>query len=383
MQNHPLQERANTSSEKTMSDQFDSKKKTFFAEKLLHWSSQHPRDLPWKATKNPYFIWLSEIILQQTRVEQGTPYYLKFVKHYPTVSDLANAPEDEVLKLWEGLGYYSRARNLHFAAKYIHQKLNGKFPNNHQDIIALKGVGTYTAAAIASFAFDLPHAVVDGNVYRVLSRYFGISTPIDSTAGKKQFATLAQDLLVEKKAAAYNQAIMNFGATHCLPKNPKCQTCPFQENCVAFAENAIANYPVKEKKIKKKYRYFNYLLFNYDNSIWIEKRAGKDIWKGLYQFPLIERNNTSEYFEELKSDYNWRDFFEANEGNFKVTKHSKPYQQTLTHQYIIATFWELDCTKKLEVPKNKYTYIQRSNIDQYAFPKVIDRYLKENQLYLF
>ncbi|MEN0047902.1 MAG: A/G-specific adenine glycosylase [Bacteroidota bacterium] len=366
-----------------MTDEFDPQKKTFFTEQLLKWSRQHPRDLPWKATQNPYFIWLSEIILQQTRVEQGTPYYLKFIAHYPTVKDLANAPEDEVLKLWEGLGYYSRARNLHFTAKYIHRALNGKFPDQYKDILALKGVGAYTAAAIASFAFDLPYAVVDGNVYRVLSRYFGIATPIDSTDGKKQFAALAQELLAEDKAAAYNQAIMNFGATHCLPKNPKCTTCPFQSPCVAFVQKTIANYPVKAKKIKKKYRYFHYLLFNYKDHIWIEKRAGQDIWKGLYQFPLIESSNTSEHFEELKSDYNWRDFFEVNEGNFKVSKHSKPYQQTLTHLYIIATFWELDCTKKIELPENKYTYIQRSNIGSYAFPKVIDRYLKEDQLYLF
>lgn len=366
-----------------MTDQFDPKKKSFFTQELLKWSNQHPRDLPWKSTKNPYYIWLSEIILQQTRVEQGTPYYLKFVEHYPTVSDLANAPEDEVLKLWEGLGYYSRARNLHFAAKYIHQELKDEFPSQYQDILALKGVGTYTAAAIASFAFDLPHAVVDGNVYRVLSRYFGISTPIDSTTGKKQFATLAQKLLAAKKAAAYNQAIMDFGATHCLPKKPKCTTCPFQSTCTAFAEKAITNYPVKTKKIKKKYRYFHYLLLKHKDHIWIEKRAGQDIWKGLYQFPLIERSNTSEHFEELKSDYNWRDFFVKNEGNFKAVRHSKPYQQTLTHQYIIATFWELDCIKKIKLPENKYTYIQRSNIEQYAFPKVIDRYLKEDQLYLF
>ncbi|MEM8524236.1 MAG: A/G-specific adenine glycosylase [Bacteroidota bacterium] len=366
-----------------MSDQFAPAKKAAFTEKLLHWSNQNPRDLAWKATKNPYFIWLSEIILQQTRVEQGTPYYLKFIEQYPTVSDLANALEDEVLKLWEGLGYYSRARNLHFAAKYIHEELNGKFPDQHQDILALKGVGTYTAAAIASFAFDLPHAVVDGNVYRVLSRYFGISTPIDSTAGKKEFAQLAQELLDKKRPADYNQAIMNFGATHCLPKNSKCRICLFSKNCTAFAEKAVANYPVKAKKIKKKYRYFHYLLFNYNDHVWIEKRTGQDIWKGLYQFPVLERNNTSEHFEELKSDYNWRYFFEANEGNFKVKKHSKPYQQTLTHQYIITTFWELDCTKKIELPENKYTYIQRSNIDQYAFPKVIGRYLKEDQLYLF
>ena len=198
------------------------------------------RDLPWKATKDAYTIWLSEIILQQTRVEQGLPYFLKFIAAYPNVKDLANAPENEVMRLWEGLGYYSRARNLHFTAKYIAAELDGIFPNTYENIKLLKGIGTYTAAAIASFAYDLPHAVVDGNVYRVLSRVFGIETPIDTTAGQKEFAALAKKLLAQNQAAAYNQAIMDFGATQCVPKNPNCAVCPMQTECIAFRTNQPA-----------------------------------------------------------------------------------------------------------------------------------------------
>ena len=249
-------------------------KKTF-TKKLLKWFVSNYRPLPWKGEKNPYLIWLSEIILQQTRVEQGLPYYEKFRKKYPTIKDLALAPEDEVMKLWEGLGYYSRARNLHTTAKFISKDLDGIFPKTHKEILALKGVGSYTAAAIASFAYNLPYAVVDGNVYRVLSRYFGIATPIDSTDGKKEFALLAQELLATEKPGAYNQAIMDFGATHCMPKQPKCITCLLNKKCKAFTENRIDILPVKTKKIKKRTRYLNYLIINQGNQVFINKRTGK------------------------------------------------------------------------------------------------------------
>ena len=218
--------------------------------------------MPWKGEKNPYLIWLSEIILQQTRVEQGLPYYERFRENYPTVTDLANAPEDEVMKLWEGLGYYSRARNLHATAKMIDQEMDSIFPTTHAEILKLKGVGPYTAAAIASFAYNLPHAVVDGNVYRVLSRFFGIETPIDSTSGKKEFAQLAQDLIDKKQPGNYNQAIMDFGATHCMPKKPKCSQCLLRKNCKALLNNKVTSLPIKIKKIKKQTRYFNYLVIN-------------------------------------------------------------------------------------------------------------------------
>lgn len=350
-----------------------------FSAKLLRWSDKNPRPLAWKNTKNPYFIWLSEIILQQTRVEQGTPYYLKFIKRFPTVQALAEAEEDEVLKLWEGLGYYSRARNLHAAAKYIHNELNGNFPTDHKGILALKGVGAYTAAAIASFAYDLPYAVVDGNVYRVLSRYFGISTPIDTTQGKKQFAALAQDLLDEKRAAAYNQAIMNFGAMQCLPKQAKCPICPLQSTCVAYAEDAVYAYPVKEKKLKKRTRYFHYLIINVDGQVLLEKRQAKDIWKGLYQFPMIEHSTLLEDWRELVRVSNWG----AVHKSLWMNKVSKPYKQSLTHQHIVANFWEISSTKKVNLLENNPVYVERSNLRNYAFPKIIDHYLNDKHLYLF
>ncbi|MEM1325298.1 MAG: A/G-specific adenine glycosylase [Bacteroidota bacterium] len=353
--------------------------KDTFSERLLDWHKENPRPLPWKVRKDAYAIWLSEIILQQTRVEQGTSYYLKFVEHFPTIQDLAAASQDEVFKLWEGLGYYSRARNLHVTAQFISTELDGQFPTTHDAILQLKGVGPYTAAAIASFAYNLPHAVVDGNVYRVLSRIFGIATPIDTTAGKKEFTQLAQSLLDKEKAGAYNQAIMNFGATHCAPRKPKCRTCPFRQDCKAHQENAIDRYPLKSKKIKKRTRYFHYLLLNNEDSIWIEKREAKDIWRDLYQFPMIEHTvlledkvALEEILPEWLKDMDW-----------KVLKQSPPYRQLLTHQEIIANFWELSISKKLTGIENNYTFIQRSDTRKYPYPKIIDRYLNDQNLYLF
>ncbi len=283
------------------------KTESFFWNALLTWHSTHHRPLPWKGEKNPYLVWLSEIILQQTRVEQGLPYFEKFKAAYPTVTDLANAPEDEVMKLWEGLGYYSRARNLHAAAKHIANELEGKFPGTYEGIRLLKGVGPYTAAAIASFAFDLPHAVVDGNVYRVLSRCFGIEEPIDSTAGKKLFAKLAQEILENAgtNPGSFNQAMMDFGATHCMPKVPKCGECPMQSKCIAFQKNRVDKLPVKSKKLVRRQRFFNYFLFHSEGKIFIKKRTGEDIWQNLYDFPLIES-------EELVEEPNI--FFESNKG---------------------------------------------------------------------
>jgi A/G-specific adenine glycosylase len=350
-----------------------------FSERLLNWSSKHPRLLPWKARNDAYAIWLSEIILQQTRVEQGTSYYLKFIARFPSIHDLAAAEQDEVFKLWEGLGYYSRARNLHATAKHISNELNGQFPDTYATILKLKGVGPYTAAAIASFAYGLPHAVVDGNVYRVLSRYFGIATPIDTTAGKKQFAQLADQLIDKTQAGAYNQAIMNFGATHCTPRSPKCKTCPFQSTCKAFQENAIDRYPVKSKKLKKRTRYFHYLILNYEAGVWIEKRIEKDIWQDLYQFPMLEHTALLDQNVQLEQIAPvW-----LQNTPWEVLKKSPPYRQLLSHQEIIANFWELSISKKLTGIENKYTFIERFNIRTYAFPKIIDRYLNDQNLYLF
>src|SRR6056300_1490745 len=232
-----------------------------FSNKLILWYLQNKRDLPWRKTKNPYHVWLSEIILQQTRVAQGLDYYLKFIDAFPTVNHLANADESTVLKLWQGLGYYSRARNLHFSAKYIVKELTGEFPKTYKEIVKLKGVGDYTASAIASMCFNEPTAVVDGNVYRVLSRYFGIDTPINSSKGVKEFKAMAQELIDRNNPAIFNQAIMEFGATQCKPKNPDCGNCPFQNSCVAFGYNHIDALPVKNKSARAKKKYFNFLVF--------------------------------------------------------------------------------------------------------------------------
>ena len=352
----------------------------FFTKQLLKWAKTIDRPMPWKGEKNPYFIWLSEIILQQTRVEQGLPYFLKFKEKYPTVHDLANAPEDEVMKLWEGLGYYSRARNLHFTAKNISENLNGEFPKTLDEILKLKGVGVYTAAAIASFAYDLPHAVVDGNVYRVLSRYFGIETPIDSTEGKKEFAALANVLLEKKKAAIYNQAIMDFGATQCTPKLTDCKKCFLKKNCQAFQKGKVADLPVKSKKIKKKTRYFNYLVLNEGKNVWVQKRIQKDIWQNLYEFPLIETEALLKN-DVLSKNEIWQDLIL--DFDYEIKHISTPFRQQLTHRTIIATFLEIDLPANFSIKKNTYIKVDRKNLSKFAFPKIIDLYLKDNSLNLY
>jgi A/G-specific adenine glycosylase len=357
-------------------------KHTFFTNHLMEWFAQNHRPLPWKGEKNPYFVWLSEIILQQTRVEQGLPYFERFKAKYPTVTDLANAPEDEVMKLWEGLGYYSRARNLHFTAKMIAHDMDGKFPDTYDEILKLKGVGTYTAAAIASFAYDLPHAVVDGNVYRVLARVFGIETAIDSTVGKKEFAALAQQLIEEKRAADYNQAIMDFGATHCTPKNPKCKICPMAAECFAFQNKKIADLPFKEKKVKKRDRFFNYFIFNQNGIVYIQKRTEKDIWQNLYEFPILETTKIIDE-EDLFKMKTWQMWTSVSD--CKIEKISKPYKQLLTHQKIVAQFWEIEITGELLLTNAAIMTVKRENLTKFAFPKVIDTYLKDknNVLELF
>ena len=260
-----------------------------FNQTLTHWYSDNKRSLPWRKTKDPYFIWLSEIILQQTRVDQGLPYYESFVASFPTVFELANATEEHVLKLWQGLGYYSRARNLHFTAKHIVSEFNGEFPNTYDELIKLKGVGDYTASAIASICFNEPTAVVDGNVYRVLARYFGIDTPINSTKGIKEFKALAQNLLPKQLVGDYNQAIMEFGARQCKPANPNCDVCPLNNSCLSLAKGRVDKLPVKLKKTKITKKYFNFLVFvSNDEKTILEQRTKNGIWKNLYQFPLIE-----------------------------------------------------------------------------------------------
>lgn len=356
-------------------------KKLFFTKNLMAWFATNHRPLPWKGEKNPYFIWLSEIILQQTRVEQGLPYFEKFVAAYPKVEDLAKAPADEVMKLWEGLGYYSRARNLHFTAKFITDQYQGVFPTTYKEVLKLKGVGPYTAAAITSFAYDLPHAVVDGNVYRVLSRFFGIQTPIDTTSGKKEFNQLAQELLDAAQPANYNQAIMDFGATQCTPKNPKCKTCPLATKCTALQNDLIKTLPIKSKKLVKKERFFQYLVLNYNGvETVLQKRMEKDIWQNLYQFPLWESTKMSVSAKELQKSNVWQTMI--GEVDFEITKTSKPFKQVLTHRKIIATFWEIHLNIDPPQIKPPYVLTNQKNLTKFAFPKIIDWYLQDKSLYL-
>ncbi|GFD71728.1 A/G-specific adenine glycosylase [Tenacibaculum sp. KUL113] len=336
---------------------------------LVYWYLQNKRDLPWRKTKDPYRVWLSEIMLQQTRVDQGLPYYLKFTKAFPTVFDLAKADESEVLKLWQGLGYYSRARNLHFTAKFVANELKGMFPSSYKELIKLKGVGDYTASAIASICFKEPVAVVDGNVYRVLSRYFGISTPINSTKGIKEFKELAQTLIDTSQPDVYNQAIMDFGAMHCKPQNPLCNKCPLANGCVALAKNQIKELPVKEKKTKIKKRYFNYLVpITEENETVLEERKGKGIWQGLYQFPLVEtQKRTSE--EELVKNKQFTMLF-PEETTISLFN-TEDIIHKLSHQHLITKFWIVK-TRKVNEQTMDWAVVKK-----YPVPVLIDKFLEE------
>ena len=343
-----------------------------FYNTLIYWYLQNKRALPWRKSKHPYFIWLSEIMLQQTRVAQGLAYYLKFTEEFPTVFDLAKADESTVLKMWQGLGYYSRARNLHFSAKYIANELNGEFPSTYKEIIKLKGVGDYTASAIASICFNEPTAVVDGNVYRVLSRYFGIATPINSSAGIKEFKALAQSLLDTKQPGTYNQALMDFGAMHCKPQNPLCDTCPFANSCVALEKKLTKELPVKEKKIKITKRYFNFLVIKTDDHKTILKeRKGKGIWQGLYQFPLIETKNISNQKEIVASE-EFQNLFPAETTLSLFNK--KEIIHKLSHQHLYTQFWIVETSSLKEAS------ISWENIEDYPVPILIANFLKEYRL---
>ncbi|HEV7229970.1 MAG TPA: A/G-specific adenine glycosylase [Bacteroidia bacterium] len=343
-----------------------------FSQTLIAWYRIHKRDLPWRGTNDAYHIWLSEIIMQQTRVEQGTAYYLAFVKAFPKPADLAKAPIDQVLKLWQGLGYYSRARNLHEAAKTIVNEHKGKFPDDYESILSLKGVGEYTAAAIASFAFNKPHAVVDGNVYRLLSRVFGVETPIDSTAGKKEFRGLAASLIDDKDPGTYNQAIMEFGSRHCKPLNPDCNNCVFASICVAREKKTVALLPVKANKTKVRDRYFQYLVIHYKDKTWLRKRTEKDIWQGLYDFPLIETDKELDE-KALRKSAGWKEMFGNNEPI--VMEESHTYKHILSHQRIYARFWTVRVSKQMK--QNDWTETNRSSLDLFAVPRLVDLFLNE------
>ncbi len=345
-----------------------------FTRTLIRWNRlENKRQMPWKGEKNPYKIWLSEIILQQTRVDQGWEYYTRFIKAFPTINKLSTAPEEKIFKLWEGLGYYSRCKNLITTARFISNEKKGRFPDKYEDILALKGVGPYTAAAIASFAFDLPYAVLDGNVFRVLARYFGISKDISSNEGKRFFSSLANDLLDKNKPGIYNQAIMDFGAVVCKPQNPLCAECPFKESCGAFVKNRVNQLPLKTKKLIRKKRWFYYLVIEWNNKVYVQRRAGKDIWENLYQFVLIETRKKSS-FKEIADSSSYKQILPGNRPESVIE--SKHYIQQLSHQTIEGNFIHIK-TKKPPVLTD-YEAVPISKIKQLAFPRFITRYLAEN-----
>ncbi len=352
----------------------------FFQEKLMGWFAASHRPMPWKGERDPYLVWLAEVILQQTRVEQGWPYFERFKARYPNVHALAAAPQDEVMKLWEGLGYYSRARNLQQTAQYIARELGGKFPDTYDGLRQLKGVGPYTAAAIASFAYGLPCAVVDGNVFRVLARFWGVETPIDSTAGKKQFAQLAQALIQGQEPAQHNQAMMDFGATHCTPKTPACSSCPLSQACQAYQQGKTSQLPVKGKKMGKRARYFHYLVLRQAGKVWLSKRSEKDIWEQLYEFPLLELSHPANGPGEIRSSALWAQLL--GQQDVQISRVSPPFSQVLTHQKIYATFWEVELPPGASVESEQIKPEKQENLHNFAFPKIIDWYLKDKSLYL-
>ncbi|MCL3778968.1 A/G-specific adenine glycosylase [Prolixibacteraceae bacterium JC049] len=342
-----------------------------FAQTILNWYNIYKRELPWRGESDPYKIWISEVILQQTRVDQGKSYYYKFVENFPKVSDLANADEDFVMKCWQGLGYYSRARNLQFSAKYITKELNGEFPNSYKKLLELKGVGPYVAAAVASIAFQEKVAAIDGNVYRVLGRIFGIDKAIDTSAGKKYYQQLGNELIKNSNAGDFNQAVMEFGALHCSPKQPKCESCPFSENCIALRDNKIEQLPVKSKKVKQRDRFFHYLLVNSNDEIMIGKRTGKDIWNSLYEFPLVETPQKMEPEAFLSSEY-FPEKLKSCNLNWKGVQNMKPH--ILSHQRIHAQFYEFEIEGELPV-FGEYSVIKKKDIANFAFPRLIELYL--------
>lgn len=343
----------------------------FFTSSLMNWHFQdNKRQMPWKGEKDPYKIWLSEVILQQTRVEQGQAYYERFVQKYQSVKHLAAASEDEVFKMWEGLGYYSRCKNLLFTARKIVAENKGVFPSTYKEIISLKGVGPYIASAIASFAFNLPYAVLDGNVFRVLSRFFGIITAIDSSDGKKQFAELANQCLDTNAPGNYNQAIMDFGASVCTPFNPSCNKCYLKDKCEAFSRNIIDKLPVKEKSIQKKKRWLTYFIIQNGNNILIRKRAGRDIWENLHEFYLVETEKQKQW---TKAQIN--NFAYNNLGiKAQIIHQSDIYSQTLTHQFINARFILLNAEGQIK-PIKDYFWKEKKQLKKIAFPKIINSYL--------
>jgi A/G-specific adenine glycosylase len=352
-----------------------------FSNLLIQWYLCNKRDLPWRNTTNPYPIWLSEIMLQQTRVAQGMPYFLSFTAAFPTVFDLAKADEEQVLKLWQGLGYYSRARNLHKTAQYVADELSGVFPTTYKDLLKLKGIGEYTAAAIASFSYNEVVPVVDGNVFRVLSRYFDIETDIAAASAKKEFAALAFELmpkdtrggaeLNEANPAIFNQAIMEFGALQCVPKNPNCSICVFNQSCAALQKNKVDQLPVKSKKLKVRNRFFNYLVVNDENeNTIIQKRTDKGIWHNLYEFPLIETEKVEDF--DCIAERIQKDFF-TNNGIVSIMEcNEKSIIHKLSHQHLYVKFWKVNIKGTVE------NGIDATILKTFPFPIVIHNFIEKD-----
>lgn len=345
-----------------------------FSRKLIDWYRENGRDLPWRRTKNPYLIWISEIILQQTRVAQGYDYYQRFVTRFPDVFTLAAADEDEVMKYWQGLGYYSRARNLHAAARRMAEA--GGFPVTYAGVRALKGVGEYTAAAICSFAYDMPYAVVDGNVYRVLSRWLGIDTPIDSTEGKKLFAALADEMLDKKQPALYNQGIMDFGAIQCTPQSPDCLFCPLADSCSALSTGRVAQLPVKQHKTKTTNRYFNYMYVRAGAYTYINKRTENDIWKNLFELPLIE-TPVSLSEEEFLSLPEFKALL-VSEENPEIRLVCRNVKHVLSHRIIYANLYEVVLPEGTKAFAD-FLKIRIEDLDQYAISKLVQKLVIGNK----
>lgn len=343
------------------------------SEILREWFEKNKRDLPWRHTKDPYLIWISEIILQQTRVAQGLDYYRRFTCRFPTIESLVKAEQVEVLKYWQGLGYYSRARNLHEAAKDIHHRLNGVFPNQYSEVLKLKGIGEYTAAAIVSLAWNEPYPVIDGNVFRVLGRLFAITVPIDTEKGKKEYRELAALMMPPKQAGTHNQAIMEFGALQCVPLHPDCQACPFVNRCMGYASGNPQQFPVKQNKKKIRDRYLHYFFINNGTDTYVHLRSGKDIWEGLYEFPLIETKTYMDFIG-LQEETEFRQLFH-DAGQPVFSSDVKEVKHVLTHQVLHTSFYKVTIQNK-SVTLKKYLKIPLSSLDNYPFPRLISSFLK-------
>lgn len=356
----------------SIDDQFS--EKPLFTSLLLKWFEQNARKLPWKEGKDPYHIWVSEIILQQTRVDQGLPYYYRFMDQFPTIFDLAKAEEDHLMQVWRGLGYYSRARNMQITARLIVEKYGGKFPTARNELLTLKGIGPYTAAALLSFAFNQPFAVVDGNVVRVLSRISGVQKPFSSPEGRKVIEQKADHFLDKTSPGNYNQAIMDFGATWCTPQKPKCSACFFKTYCEAYRNEIVHLLPVRIKKLPKKMRYFIFILiFNQQGQLAIQKRNSEDIWQSLYELPNIELTD----FEDINIQKAIVKFFKTNNGNILQKTHFlHQSSQLLTHQKINARFYQLDGFQTIQSAEYQFNFVNIKNLCNFAFPKIIEKFLK-------